>query len=424
VALVRVFGLGYVGLTTCVGLAGFGHKIEGIDSSSERVEQLQTTRVPFHEIGLIGLVEKYSLSGALSFHYALEVPTSKPDFFFICVPTPSSGEEGGSDLSFLESALASIKKQARPGAVVVIKSTVPIGTSVVVKDELEKLNIGLANNPEFLREGSALADFQNPDRIIVGAENTEISQAVLSLYSEIECPKIIVSLNEAETIKYSANAFLATKLSFVNEVALLCDASGSSTSKVLSGLALDPRIGAQFLNPGPGWGGSCFPKDTKETIHRAESLGVEMLTLKGAIESNRKMQDLFVTKSRNVLGGKLLNKKITVWGLAFKAGTDDIRDSPSLKIVNKLIGEGATVKAYDPAVKSLQIEGLEISASPEEACRQSELLLVLTEWPAFSEMLPAEVAKAMTRSNVIDTRGVLDPQLWAQQVESFWSIRG
>jgi UDPglucose 6-dehydrogenase len=278
------------------------------------------------------------------------------------------------------------------------------------------------SNPEFLREGSALDDFMKPDRIVVGSENHDAATTVMALYESIECPKVITNSSAAELIKYAANAYLALRISFVNDIARLSNSVGVEAKDVLEGISHDKRIGPQFLKPGPGWGGSCFPKDTKELVARARSRGIQLPTVTAAIDSNERALLHVIDQIKQALDGNLSGRTISVWGLAFKAGTDDIRESPAVKVVDILTNAGAAVFGFDPIVKSIRDVDIRLFTSAEESCVDSDLLVVMTEWQEFKDIDPAGALGRMRGRRVIDARGILEQSSWAPQSSFFWSI--
>jgi UDPglucose 6-dehydrogenase len=300
------------------------------------------------------------------------------------------------------------------GAVVVNKSTVPVGSTKVVERELKRPDIAVVSNPEFLREGSAIHDFLNPDRVVVGSDNQEAAVRVAALYEKVGAPVVVTDPASAETIKYAANAFLATKISYINAVAAICEGVGADINDVVLGLGYDKRIGHEFLRPGPGWGGSCFPKDTKAMVKIAEDAGYDFGLLKGVITVNEQQYGRIVDKIRTAADGSLKGKKIASWGLTFKALTDDLRDSPAVEIVKRLLADGAQVAVYDPTV-SVAPKGLDaitVSLSPLDACAGADVLAVLTEWDEFRWISPVEVSTVMNGRQVVDARNLLDRSEW------------
>lgn len=420
-ARVRVLGLGYVGLTTAVGLANLGHTIEGFDINPKTVKRLGGGSSPIFEPGLEDQLKGHLEQGNISFYEISEAIDSRPDFFFVCVPTPSSNN-GEADLSFVSEAIQSARRWSQGGAIVVIKSTVPIGTGRQLHDDIRAWGGSLVSNPEFLREGSALADFMVPDRIVVGSEDHQAASKVMDLYESIDCPKVLTTSSAAELIKYAANAYLALRISFANDIARLSDAVGVEARDVMQGISHDKRIGAQFLNPGPGWGGSCFPKDTRELVARARSKGIHLPTVTAAIDSNEKALQHVVDQIKHALEGNLAGRTVSVWGLAFKAGTDDIRESPAVSVAEILMEMGVTVFGFDPVVRSISGSKIQIFSSAEESCVGSDLLVVMTEWQEFKDIDAGGILETMRGRRVIDARGILDPFSWAPESSFFWSI--
>ena len=408
---IAVIGTGYVGLTTSIGLASLGHQVIGYDVDSAKVDMLQAGKLPIHEPGLGEILVAAIASGNLLTTSVLSEAVTDADFIFTCVPTPQD-EDGSADLSYVISASAAMKDFLKSGAVVVTKSTVPVGSAQVVEGAIGRNDVEVASNPEFLREGAAVHDFNHPDRIVVGARSKEVAQKVMDLYSKIDCPKILTSQATAELIKYASNSFLAIKLSYVNDIAALCDAVGAESHEVLHGMGLDTRIGNRFLEPGPGWGGSCFPKDTKALESIANSYCVELPLITSAIASNELAQKRVAHRVTTALGGSLLGKTIAVLGLTFKANTDDTRESPAIAVIEHLVRSGGKVVAYDPMVTKYELAGLSLADSAVAAASGSDALIVLTEWPEFRSVNSAEILKVMTGNIVIDTRNVFDQKAW------------
>ena len=408
---IAVIGTGYVGLTTSIGLASLGHQVVGYDVDPAKVELLQAGTLPIHEPGLGEILTDVLKSGNLQTTSVLSEAVTDADFIFTCVPTPQD-EDGSADLSYVISASAAMKDFLKPGAVVVTKSTVPVGSAQIVEDAIGRSDVEVASNPEFLREGAAVYDFQNPDRIVVGARSNEVAQSVMDLYSKINCPKVLTSQATAELIKYASNSFLAIKLSYVNDIAALCEAVGADSHEVLHGMGLDTRIGNRFLEPGPGWGGSCFPKDTKALESIANSFGIELPLITTAIASNESAHKRVADRVMNALGGSLVGKTIAVFGLTFKANTDDTRESPSIAVIERLIGRGGKVVAFDPMVTKYDLAGMSLADSPVSAASGAHALVVLTEWAEFKSIDAKQILSAMSGNVVVDTRNVLDKKTW------------
>jgi UDPglucose 6-dehydrogenase len=330
------------------------------------------------------------------------------------VPTPQRAD-GSVDLSFIEAAAREMARSLPTAALVVNKSTVPVGSTHVVERVLERDDVEVVSNPEFLREGSAVEDFLHPDRIVIGSDDHDAAERVASFYSGVEAPVLITDPASAETIKYAANAFLATKLSFVNALAAVCEGVGADIGDVVLGLGHDRRIGHEYLQPGPGWGGSCFPKDTRALLRIAESGGYDFRFLGGVIAANEEQFGRVVEKVRKMVGGDLDGRTVAVWGLTFKAGTDDMRDSPALAVIDRLLADGATVQAFDPTVTShrgILQEQVEVGSDPLAVCEDADVLLVLTEWDEFTGIDPADVAGRMAGRAIVDARNLVDRDVW------------
>ena len=415
---VAIIGLGYVGLTTALGLAKLGHKVIGVETNEARLRTLKTGTLPIFEPGLdLELVESLR-TGHLTLTGNLGEATEKADIFFICVSTPQS-DSGEADLTFVQAVYLDLVGQIKPDSIIVLKSTVPVGTGDDLTRTSSRNDIFYASNPEFLREGTALTDFMKPDRILVGAESSDVAAKVMNLYSVIDAPKIVTSVKSAELIKYAANAYLASRLSFVNDLAALCEQVGANVDDVVMGMGSDLRIGSSFLNPGPGWGGSCFPKDTRALVAVARKSQVDLRIVESAIEANDNAFDRVVSRLAGLLGGDLNGKVIAVLGLAFKANTDDTRDSPALEVINRLLVAGAVVRAYDPIASAPPGSEFTQFSTVVETVKQTDALLVLTEWAEFREIDPKAVADAMKGSIVLDTRRILPAESWKSAFTSF-----
>jgi UDPglucose 6-dehydrogenase len=404
---IAVVGTGYVGLTTGAYLAHLGHQVVCADVVPTKVERLNRGQIPIFEAGLEEIVQEGLAERRLSFVLGAANAVVGAEFVFLCLPTPQ-GEDGSADLSYVQAAAAEIAPRLAPGAVVINKSTVPVGSVEMVADIIARADVAVVSNPEFLREGTAVHDCLHPDRIVIGADDRAAAERVAGLFSALDAPVLITDAASAETIKYASNAFLATKISFVNAIANLCEAVGADVSQVVEGMALDTRIGGQFLNPGPGWGGSCFPKDTKALVRIAEDAGYDFMLLRGVIEANTAQQDAVTYKIERMAGGSLIGLNVAVWGLAFKAGTDDLRDSPAIAVINRLRSGGASVRAFDPAVAG-PLEGVDVVSDPYAACDGADVLAVLTEWPLFSELDMVKVRELMASPRIVDARNLLNP---------------
>ena len=411
---VAVIGTGYVGLTTGACLAHLGHTVVCADIDADKIAKLRDGIIPIVELGLAELVTEGMASGRLSFVVGSVEAAKNCDIAFLCVPTPQ-GEDGSADLSYVQRAAEEISAVLPFEAIVVNKSTVPVGSTKVVERALKRPDVKVVSNPEFLREGSAVQDFLKPDRVVVGSDDQAAAMKVASLYDGLSTRVVITDPASAETIKYAANAFLATKLSFINAIAAICEGVGADINDVVVGIGSDKRIGENFLRPGPGWGGSCFPKDSRALIKIAEDADYSFDLLKGVITVNDQQLDRVADKIRLATGGDLSGKVVAVWGLTFKAGTDDLRDSPAIAIIERLMKLGARVQAFDPTVNVVRTgipNDLVIAASSDEATSRADVLAVLTEWDEFKWISPSTIAAEMTGKQVVDARNLLDRKEW------------
>src|SRR4051794_31484017 len=343
---IAVVGTGYVGLTTGAYLAHLGHRVVCADIVPEKVERLSRGEIPIVEAGLQDLVQEGLRTGRLSFVLGAANAAKDAEFVFLCVPTPQ-GATGAADLSYVEGAAAEIGPVLESDSIVINKSTVPVGSTRVVEQSLGRDDVFVVSNPEFLREGSAVHDCLHPDRIVIGSDDQAAAIRVAALFDQIQAPLIVTDPASAETIKYASNAFLATKVSFVNAVANLCESVGADVREVVLGMGYDKRIGFEFLKPGPGWGGSCFPKDSRALVRIGEDAGYDFALLRGVIEVNDEQYERVAEKIERLGGGSLAGMTVAVWGLTFKARTDDLRESPSLSVIKKLVERGAKVVAFD-----------------------------------------------------------------------------
>src|SRR5690349_1776186 len=412
---IAVVGAGYVGLTTAACLAHLGHEVVCADIDADRVARLRKGEVPILEDGLTSLINEGLASKRLSFVVGAAVAARGADVVFLCVQTPR-GEDGSADLSFVESVAREIAPVLVPRAIVVNKSTVPVGSTRFVQRVLAEAgtteHITVASNPEFLREGQAVHDFLHPDRIVIGCEDPESAVRVSELYRGVNAPVLVTDPASAEMIKYASNAFLATKVSFINAIANLCEAVDADVREVAIGMGYDARIGFQFLHPGPGFGGSCFPKDVAALLHTARDAGYDFQLLDGVVEVNRGQHERIVDKVRAAAGGSLAGAEVAVWGLTFKADTDDLRDSPSLVVASKLIEAGAAVRGYDPVAgeaAGVLMPELDVRADPYEAAAGADVVALLTEWEELRWLDFDRVHSLMRRPAVVDARNLLDP---------------
>jgi UDPglucose 6-dehydrogenase len=405
-AEIAVIGAGYVGLTTAACFSHLGHDVICADIDEAKIAQLTRGEVPIVEAGLEALVREGLEGGRLSFVVGAANAAPSAEFAYLCVPTPQD-DDGAADLSYIEAAAREIGPRLPSEAVVVNKSTVPVGSTRVVERVLGRDDVVVVSNPEFLREGSAVHDFLNPDRIVIGSDDQSAAVRVASLYIGVTAPIIVTDPPSAETIKYASNAFLAAKVSFVNAIAAVCDAVGADVKDVVLGMGYDKRIGHEFLKPGPGFGGSCLPKDTRALVHIADGAGYSFDLMRGVITVNEDQFHRVAAKVRDMAGGSLEGVKVAVWGLTFKARTDDTRESPALRIVSLLADQGAEVQAYDPTVKG-PVGAVVPAADPYSVCDGARVLAVLTEWDDFRWLDFDKVAGLMETPRVVDARNLLD----------------
>ena len=407
-----VIGAGYVGVVQAAGLSALGLRVRVGERDADRVRSLAAGRVPFYEPGLEELAAREVSGGRLTFHLSNQEAAAGADLVFITLPTPSD-EAGAADISLVERAAAQLAPHMRPGSVLVLKSTVGLGATQRVGRAVAAAGsrAAVVCNPEFLREGNAVSDFFAPDRIVIGADDREAAQRVAGAYRGLaergwEGRLLITDPASAELIKYAANAYLATRITFANSIANLCEAAGAEVDDVLAGMGSDRRIGEHYLAPGPGYGGSCFPKDTRGLAAAARRAGYRFRLLEEVMETNRLQTERMTAKVRAAAGGSLRGKKIGMWGLTFKADTDDVRESPAVRLAAALADEGAEVRAYDP--RAGEVEGVVRAADPLRAAAGADVLLVATEWEEFREADLSLAGEAMAGSAVVDARNLLD----------------
>jgi UDPglucose 6-dehydrogenase len=412
-----VVGTGYVGLVTGAAFADLGNEVSRVDNQSEKILALQAGRMPIYEPGLEEMVLRNVADGRLSFTVDLTATVRRSDIVFITVGTPP-GDGGRTDLSAVEAVAQAIGQAMERYLVVVNKSTVPVGTGDFVRDVIERsqprpIPFDVVSNPEFLREGSAIEDTLRPDRIVIGAPSQHVAMTLLELYAPLERPMIITDVPSAEMIKYASNAFLATKISFANAIANLCEAAGADVTHVMKGMGLDARIGPSFLAAGLGYGGSCFPKDTDSLIHTASTLDYDFALLRAVVDINRGRAPHFVEGIRKALS-PLDGKIIAVLGVAFKPNTDDMREAKSIEVVTELLGLGATVRVYDPVAldnaRAVFPPSVIYCGSSYEAATGADAIALLTEWNEFKFLNLERVRNAMRRPVVFDGRNVWEPE--------------
>ena len=408
---IGVIGAGYVGLVQAGGLVRLGHEVRLGEWDEARLDALRAGRVPIYEPGLEALISEGRATGRLSFHASNREAVKGASVVFIALPTPSD-DRGTVDTSGLEGAIADVAPSLPAGSVLVIKSTVPVGTVRRISQMLAvaERDVRVVSNPEFLREGSAVEDFLNPDRIVIGSNDPRAVEMLVSgVYRDLPGERVVVDPASAEMIKYAANAYLATRVSFVNSIANLCEEVGADAAAVLEGMGRDHRIGSHYLAPGPGYGGSCLPKDTRALRAMAERHGYDFRLLRAVMEVNDEQRRRIVGKVADAVGGKLSGATVGLWGLAFKAGTDDVRESPAADLALRLTAAGAALRAYDPRA-SLSMPGMELLPDPLAAADGADVLLVATEWPEFLEVDPVAVKAVMRGSVVVDARNLLDAE--------------
>lgn len=415
-----VIGTGYVGLVSGTCFAQMGHDVVCVDKDEAKISKLTSGIIPIFEPNLDEMVKTNYACGRLSFSSCLSDVLQNVDVVLLAVGTPTDEMTGRADLKYVFAAAEEVAKSLKNKAVVVTKSTVPVGTGKKVAEILQKhcadLGCEVASNPEFLREGAAINDFMKPDRIIVGAESAYSKSIMQSLYSSLigeGTPILFTNIPTAELIKYASNAFLATKIAFANEMSDICEGVGADVNLVLKGMGMDARIGGKYMQPGPGYGGSCFPKDTLALTHIASDAGFPTKIVESVINANDERRKRMVSKIINAAGGDIRGLKISILGLTFKANTDDMRYSPSLVIIPKLIGQGANISVYDPegmneAKKELSHDNIIWCSSSFEAVKGADIVVILTEWEEFKKIDLKEVKKLMQGKLIVDLRNILN----------------
>ncbi len=413
-----VVGVGYVGIITAACFADLGNKVVALDIDVEKIEGLKKGIMPIYEPGLKELVDRNVLANRLSFTSSYAEGLRDAEFVFIAVGTPS-GVDGEADLQYVAAAARSIADNIKEGLIIINKSTVPVGTGDWVSDIIREQNpdagkFSVVSCPEFLREGSAIGDFMQPHRIVVGSLDPDASDKVAQLHLPLRAPIVVTDLRTAEMIKYASNAFLATKISFINEIANICEDLGADVMEVSNGMGFDPRIGPSFLNAGIGYGGSCFPKDVKALAYMAEKAGRHPKLLNSVMEINTCRREMAVDQVKSLLEDKnLTGKTIGLLGLSFKPNTDDMRDAPSITIANLLVAEGAVVKAFDPIAMeeaAKLLPGIEMTTSPYELAEGCDALIVNTEWNEFRQLDLKRIRDAMKSPLLFDGRNIYDPE--------------
>ena len=429
---ITVIGTGYVGLVSGSGLADFGNYVTCVDVDDERINLLSSGHIPFFEPGLKEIVGRNMAADRLCFSTDVSGAISQADVIFIAVWTPMDGD-GSADLSAVKDVSKTIGENINSYTLIATKSTVPIGTreiinSIISEHAPQNSTFDVVSNPEFLREGSAVRDFLLPNRVIIGTDSEQAVELMREIYRPLflnETPFIFTDIPTAETIKYASNAFLAVKVSYINELANLCDATGADIHVVARAMGLDGRISPKFLHPGPGFGGSCFPKDTRALIHSAEIKGVELKVVKAAADANEAQIDVIIKKLERLVGGSLKGKRVAVMGLAFKANTDDIRESRAVAMVDYLLSREAEVAVYDPAAMSnmkLLYPDLDYADSVESAVKGASAALVMTDWNEFRGLDLAHIGELMKKKVIVDAKNLLSREQLAENGFAFEGV--
>ncbi len=425
-----VIGTGYVGLVTGACFADLGNRVFCLDINEDRISKLRRNIMPIYEPGLEEIVERNVKAQRLFFTTDYEEALKNAEFAFIAVGTPS-GVDGEADLQYVKDVVEKIADIVEHPLIVVNKSTVPVGTGDWVADIITKkrgdrtLDFAVVSNPEFLREGSAIGDFMNPDRVVLGSLNHAAAEKVSQLYAPLRAPVLISDIRTAEMIKYASNAFLATRISFINEIANICDELGADVREVADGMGLDKRIGRSFLDAGLGWGGSCFPKDVKALAHMAVLHNTHPQLLQAVMDINRNQRRRVVYKLRKVLGGSFLDKTIGILGLSFKPNTDDMREAPAVEIIHLLENEGAKIQAYDPqAMENAEKElpGISLCPDPYQMAEGTDALVLATEWNEFKQLDFERIFKLMRTPVLVDGRNQWDSKRLREMGFTYFGI--
>lgn len=418
---ITMIGAGYVGLVSGACFAEFGAHVTCLDVDESKIDALNSGKIPIYEPGLDDLVARNVEAGRLGFTTEFPSAVAQADLIFIGVGTPTRRGDGHADLKYVYAAAKEIARHLEGYTVIVDKSTVPVGTARqvhrIIREENPDADFDVASNPEFLREGAAISDFMRPDRVVIGVESERAEALLRELYRPInliEAPIHVTNLESAELVKYASNAFLATKISFINEISALCERVGADVHAVAKGMGLDGRIGRKFLHAGPGYGGSCFPKDTLALVRIAQEYGTSSRIVESVIEVNAAQKARMVGKIRQALGGSEAGKTVAVLGLTFKPETDDMRDAPALSILPALIEKGATINAHDPEgmkeAAGLLPEGINYCSSPDEALQDADAVVLMTEWNVYRG-LDLDKVKTLMKGNVfVDLRNVYEPE--------------
>jgi UDPglucose 6-dehydrogenase len=406
---IAVIGAGYVGLVQAAGLASLGHRVRVGENNARKLELLRNGTSPIFEPDLDRVLGEGLANGLLEFDASNVSVVDGAEVVFVAVPTPQ-GHNGAADMSVVATVLDEIAPHLRTDCLVVFKSTVPIGSVAQYQQFFDDRNPGVTvlSNPEFLREGSAVSDFFHPDRVVIGTTDQTAAERMIELYRGLNAPVVVTDPVSSELVKYAANAYLATRITFANAIANLAEAVGADVRDVLLGMGYDRRIGHHFLSPGPGYGGSCFPKDTRALVAIADEADYDFALLKGVIDVNEEQRHRIVDKVMRNLSQADGQPVVGLWGLAFKAGTDDTRDSPAVDLARLLREHNVRVQAFDPNA-TIDMDGVHVVSDPVEAVRGADVLLIATEWPLFQAVDLREVREAMAGSVIVDARNILDP---------------
>jgi len=431
---ISIIGTGYVGLVSGVCFAEFGFDVTCVDKDENKIKALKQGEVPIYEPGLETILKRNTKSNRLSFTSDLGKAVKNSDIVFIAVGTPSRRGDGHADLSFVYGVSEEISRSIDGYTLVVTKSTVPVGTGKKVKEIIKKNNpkalFDIASNPEFLREGSAIEDFMRPDRVVVGLETERAKKIMATLYRPLfllETPIIFTSLESSELIKYASNAFLAVKISYINQMSDLCESVGANIDDIAKGMGLDKRIGNKFLHSGPGYGGSCFPKDTLALVKTAKDNKISVSLVEETVRYN-KHRKLGMVKKIQQVSKKIKNKNIAILGLSFKPETDDMRESPAIEIINGLLKLNANIYAYDPVAmpeaKKIFDDKINFSKSSQNCLKDKDILVIITEWNEFRALDPNKIFKLMKGNVVIDFRNIFDPHIMKENKFKYYCLGG
>jgi len=431
---ITMIGTGYVGLVTGTCFAEFGHHVTCVDKLTDKIEQLNKGNIPIYEPGLDSLVAKNRDEGRLRFTTDVAGAVGDADAVFLAVGTPTSRRgDGYADLTYIYEASKELADHLQGYTVIVDKSTVPVGTARqvarIIREQNPEADFDVASNPEFLREGAAISDFMRPDRVVIGVESERAEQVLRDIYKPLylqETPIVSTTVETAELIKYAANAFLAVKISFINEMANVCEAVGADVTALAKGIGMDGRIGSKFLHPGPGYGGSCFPKDTLALMRIVQEYGESVRIVEAAVEVNAAQKARMVKKIRDALGGSEAGKTIAVLGLTFKPETDDMRESPSVSILPALLEKGATIKAHDPKgmeeAKKYLPDNIQYVDNAYEACDGADMAVLMTEWNQYRALDLDRIASLLNQPVFVDLRNVYDPQTMKEKGFSYVGV--